>query len=254
MEPAGAAASAPYHQLGPAAPGYYVVVAGPFPAPYPGAALAPPQGNVVGAMYGNGLAQGPIPVTTEHQASVNTQTNPWANMDSHIVWDGQGSSCSDSKSLSGSERGTVSETGRSSRQGMGFASEGSRQHAARDHTVFSRSGSECPSGDGTSEDPEDSDEEEQGPRPKIYEWSAGSIGHEVGQCKPCNYLNSKRGCLNGKACTFCHQWHKRPNRPRPHKHQRVKNRRDRAMMEMQAGGSADPMGSAHAVPAGRFSL
>lgn len=34
-------------------------------------------------------------------------------------------------------------------------------------------------------------------------WSAGSLGHEVGYCKPCAFL-WKDGCKDGANCDFCH--------------------------------------------------
>lgn len=34
-------------------------------------------------------------------------------------------------------------------------------------------------------------------------WSVGSIGHEVGYCKPCAFL-WKDGCKDGASCDFCH--------------------------------------------------
>jgi len=45
--------------------------------------------------------------------------------------------------------------------------------------------------------------------------------HEAGECKPCLYLNSKSGCLNGDACRFCHLPHGKKNRPRPCKAKRT---------------------------------
>lgn len=32
--------------------------------------------------------------------------------------------------------------------------------------------------------------------------SVGSVGHHVGQCKPCAFI--EKGCANGHACPFCH--------------------------------------------------
>jgi hypothetical protein len=44
--------------------------------------------------------------------------------------------------------------------------------------------------------------------------------HAIGECKPCLYLNSKMGCLNGEGCRFCHLPHPKKNRPRPCKAKR----------------------------------
>lgn len=38
---------------------------------------------------------------------------------------------------------------------------------------------------------------------RLSVWSAGSIGHEAGYCKPCAFL-WKDGCKDGAACDFCH--------------------------------------------------
>merc|ERR1711865_168368 len=38
-------------------------------------------------------------------------------------------------------------------------------------------------------------------------WSVGSIGHQVGNCKPCAFLwrdPKQPGCQNGPDCVFCH--------------------------------------------------
>mmetsp|Transcript_60950 Transcript_60950/g.161866 ORF Transcript_60950/g.161866 Transcript_60950/m.161866 type:complete len:151 (-) Transcript_60950:232-684(-) len=34
--------------------------------------------------------------------------------------------------------------------------------------------------------------------------SAGSVGHEVGNCKPCAFFYKPYGCDKGMRCTFCH--------------------------------------------------
>ena len=34
--------------------------------------------------------------------------------------------------------------------------------------------------------------------------SIGSSGHYTGDCKPCSFLYSTRGCRNGAMCMFCH--------------------------------------------------
>merc|ERR1712048_66786 len=33
--------------------------------------------------------------------------------------------------------------------------------------------------------------------------SIGSLGHDIGDCKPCAFFNTK-GCGNGASCKFCH--------------------------------------------------
>jgi hypothetical protein len=45
--------------------------------------------------------------------------------------------------------------------------------------------------------------------------------HYTGECKPCLYLSSKTGCLNGDNCRFCHLPHAKKNRPRPCKAKRT---------------------------------
>lgn len=37
--------------------------------------------------------------------------------------------------------------------------------------------------------------------------SRGSQGHWVGDCVPCKYLRSKRGCIKGEDCELCHLLH-----------------------------------------------
>lgn len=44
--------------------------------------------------------------------------------------------------------------------------------------------------------------------------------HGIGECRPCLYLNSKSGCLNGSDCRFCHLPHSKKSRPRPCKAKR----------------------------------
>jgi len=36
------------------------------------------------------------------------------------------------------------------------------------------------------------------------EWSVGAEGHAWQQCKPCAFLDSRKGCLQGSACQYCH--------------------------------------------------
>jgi len=37
--------------------------------------------------------------------------------------------------------------------------------------------------------------------------------HNSGECRPCLYYNSKRGCMNGANCRFCHLAHGKKTRP-----------------------------------------
>jgi len=39
--------------------------------------------------------------------------------------------------------------------------------------------------------------------------SVGSIGHAIGSCKGCIFVNTKSGCGNGVSCGFCHFPHQR---------------------------------------------
>jgi len=36
------------------------------------------------------------------------------------------------------------------------------------------------------------------------EWSKGAELHEAGQCKPCAFLDHKKGCFKGGECEYCH--------------------------------------------------
>eukprot|EP00747_Dinoflagellata_sp_TGD_P180688 gnl/TRDRNA2_/TRDRNA2_33572_c0_seq1.p1 gnl/TRDRNA2_/TRDRNA2_33572_c0~~gnl/TRDRNA2_/TRDRNA2_33572_c0_seq1.p1 ORF type:complete len:243 (+),score=39.88 gnl/TRDRNA2_/TRDRNA2_33572_c0_seq1:3-731(+) len=58
--------------------------------------------------------------------------------------------------------------------------------------------------------------------------SRGSVGHEVGDCKPCFYMHAKVGCQFGRSCRFCHFFHPktRTQKERPTKLKR------RAIMEL----------------------
>lgn len=40
-------------------------------------------------------------------------------------------------------------------------------------------------------------------------WCAGSALHGKGRCRPCHYIHTKAGCLNGRECLFCHVPHTR---------------------------------------------
>jgi len=52
--------------------------------------------------------------------------------------------------------------------------------------------------------------------------SLGSLDHENNFCRPCLFVHTKVGCMNGPVCDFCHFPHKRKNKPRP-----CKGKRDR---------------------------
>lgn len=38
---------------------------------------------------------------------------------------------------------------------------------------------------------------------------ASSVSHAAGQCRPCHYFHTRRGCQDGTKCEFCHHTHKR---------------------------------------------
>mmetsp|Transcript_96441 Transcript_96441/g.300932 ORF Transcript_96441/g.300932 Transcript_96441/m.300932 type:complete len:270 (-) Transcript_96441:178-987(-) len=52
-------------------------------------------------------------------------------------------------------------------------------------------------------------------------WSKGSEPHSSGKCRPCHYVHTSGGCLNGRNCTFCHLPHTGKSRPRPSKTKRL---------------------------------
>jgi len=70
------------------------------------------------------------------------------------------------------------------------------------------------------------------------QWSKGSSQHDEGQCKPCHYVHTKLGCLNGKDCNFCHIPHTKKSRPRPCKTKRMQCKRIVSMLE--AASAKDP--------------
>lgn len=63
--------------------------------------------------------------------------------------------------------------------------------------------------------------------------SAGSANHEFGTCKPCAFIRTNVGCLNGVDCEFCHFRHSRRIKPRPCKGKRDRYRRIVAKMEQE---------------------
>jgi hypothetical protein len=64
--------------------------------------------------------------------------------------------------------------------------------------------------------------------------SKGSRSHAEGNCKPCSYVHTKLGCLNGQACSFCHIPHTTKNRARPCKAKRMQSKRIQGMIENAA--------------------
>lgn len=85
-------------------------------------------------------------------------------------------------------------------------------------------------------------------RPRMEEWeraaelgvpSRGSVWHEIGQCKPCNYIVKARGCHLGFECAFCHLEHSAVQRSRPGKVKRAKAKRIVQTMSIAFGD--DPM-------------
>mmetsp|Transcript_110771 Transcript_110771/g.346575 ORF Transcript_110771/g.346575 Transcript_110771/m.346575 type:complete len:282 (-) Transcript_110771:59-904(-) len=52
-------------------------------------------------------------------------------------------------------------------------------------------------------------------------WSKGSALHSSSKCRPCHYVHTSLGCMNGRNCTFCHLPHTGKNRPRPSKAKRL---------------------------------
>eukprot|EP00931_Biecheleriopsis_adriatica_P001565 TRINITY_DN10195_c0_g1_i2.p1 TRINITY_DN10195_c0_g1~~TRINITY_DN10195_c0_g1_i2.p1 ORF type:complete len:255 (+),score=39.42 TRINITY_DN10195_c0_g1_i2:87-851(+) len=72
------------------------------------------------------------------------------------------------------------------------------------------------------EDEEGEDDEEQNQQhPGV--WSAGSLHHDHGQCRPCHFISTKSGCSNGTDCNFCHLNHPKPAKlkQRPCKSKRI---------------------------------
>lgn len=60
--------------------------------------------------------------------------------------------------------------------------------------------------------------------------------HQKGQCRPCNYSSSGRGCRNGEACNFCHLAHRKS---RPCKAKRSYCRRVASQLDASAAGDPD---------------
>mmetsp|Transcript_38700 Transcript_38700/g.111239 ORF Transcript_38700/g.111239 Transcript_38700/m.111239 type:complete len:323 (-) Transcript_38700:211-1179(-) len=62
-------------------------------------------------------------------------------------------------------------------------------------------------------------------------WSAGTSAHGTSACRPCHYVHTTSGCLNGLNCEFCHLPHAKKTRPRPCKSRRVQTRRFGLVLE-----------------------
>jgi len=62
-------------------------------------------------------------------------------------------------------------------------------------------------------------------------WSKGSDAHHSGQCRPCHYLQTKLGCMNGVNCEYCHLSHAKKSRPRPCKAKRTQCKRIVGMLD-----------------------
>jgi len=56
-------------------------------------------------------------------------------------------------------------------------------------------------------------------------WSKGCDLHKTGTCRPCHYVATKAGCMNGAECEFCHLPHPRRARQRPCKTKRLQFKR-----------------------------
>lgn len=54
-------------------------------------------------------------------------------------------------------------------------------------------------------------------------WSKGCDLHKTGTCRPCHYVATKAGCMNGAECEFCHLPHPRRARQRPCKTKRLQS-------------------------------
>jgi hypothetical protein len=64
--------------------------------------------------------------------------------------------------------------------------------------------------------------------------SKGSASHAEGNCKPCSYVHTKLGCLNGQDCGFCHIPHSTKSRTRPCKAKRMQSKRLQGMIDNAA--------------------
>mmetsp|Transcript_30306 Transcript_30306/g.86499 ORF Transcript_30306/g.86499 Transcript_30306/m.86499 type:complete len:274 (+) Transcript_30306:91-912(+) len=62
-------------------------------------------------------------------------------------------------------------------------------------------------------------------------WSIGTAAHGTSACRPCHYVHTLSGCVNGANCEFCHLPHAKKTRPRPCKSRRVQTRRFGLVLE-----------------------
>jgi len=62
-------------------------------------------------------------------------------------------------------------------------------------------------------------------------WSAGSYKHLDKRCRPCHYVHTPVGCVNGQECLFCHLPHDKKSRPRPCKSKRIQCKQFLNMLE-----------------------
>jgi len=65
----------------------------------------------------------------------------------------------------------------------------------------------------------------------VGQWTPGAEKHAAGQCKPCRYLTTKAGCMNGNECRWCHMDHPQRVRLRPCKSARMKCKRMAAKLD-----------------------
>jgi len=61
-------------------------------------------------------------------------------------------------------------------------------------------------------------------------WSKGAELHSTGHCRPCHYVNTKKGCSSGADCTHCHLLHPRTHL-RPSKSKRAVCKRRAAALD-----------------------
>lgn len=62
-------------------------------------------------------------------------------------------------------------------------------------------------------------------------WSVGSALHGERKCRPCHYVHTKLGCLNGNNCEFCHLPHTKKSRTRPCRTKRLQCQKFVSMLE-----------------------
>lgn len=178
-------------------------------------------------------------------------------MQSHVIWgEVERSSESSSSNNHGSRESTAEQLrnlqGPGSRAKAEQLLDRNRASALHggvlDHVIFkdvSNSHSSDKEGESTSGDKDDRDEElnsngkalgeikeaETDEEPGIGSgdpgapeavWSIGSEDHATGQCSPCRFAVSGRGCSKGKDCSFCHLSHSKSAFARPCKSKRIR--------------------------------